>query len=349
VIFLTVLPVPATGVSFGTLTTLTADPGEYALVRRRLAALAVLSGSLLLAGTAANQPASAGLPARPRPVLALPAAGQRGGSGRGPGGSGPTGTGTPAASASGPGRVPGTGAAGGGSGTDGSGTDGPGTGSPAHGGAGGTPGGTSPPAGPGGIIRGTGSAAVALTFDDGPGAYTPQILALLRQYHVHATFCLIGVNVAANPGLVQAIVRDGHTLCNHTWRHDLNLGSRTPAAIRADLQRTNDAIHRAVPGVPIRYFRNPGGLFTPGTVAAARELGMASLGWNGDPSDWNVKAYPPGPTMTGHIVAYVRAVMRPGMVLLSHDGGGDRSGTVAAYRILLPELLARYELVALPT
>jgi len=197
-------------------------------------------------------------------------------------------------------------------------------------------------------VRTTGSAALALTFDDGPGPYTMQILALLRAHGVKATFCLIGVNVQANPGLVQAIAHDGHTLCNHTWRHDLALGTRSPEAIRADLRRTNDAIHAAVPGVPIRYFRSPGGFFTPGTVAAARELGMTSLGWTADASDWNTKAYPPGTVMTGHIVSYVQSAAKPGVILLTHDGGGDRSSTVAAYNTLVPWLSARFDLTAQP-
>jgi peptidoglycan/xylan/chitin deacetylase (PgdA/CDA1 family) len=197
-------------------------------------------------------------------------------------------------------------------------------------------------------MRTTGSAAVALTFDDGPGPYTPQILALLRTYGIKATFCLIGVKVAANPGLVQQIVREGHTLCNHTWRHDLHLGTRSPDQIRADLQRTNDEIHRAVPGATIRYFRHPGGNFTPAAIAVAHDLGMTSLGWNVDPSDWDGARHAYGAPMINHVIAVVRHTVRPGSIVLSHDGGGDRGSTVAAYRTLLPYLKARYRLVALP-
>src|SRR3569623_867231 len=78
---------------------------------------------------------------------------------------------------------------------------------------------TASPAAPGAttVLRETGSPDVALTFDDGPGDGTLAILGLLRQYRIKATFCLIGVNVQERPDLVQAIVRDGHTLCNHTW------------------------------------------------------------------------------------------------------------------------------------
>jgi peptidoglycan-N-acetylglucosamine deacetylase len=204
---------------------------------------------------------------------------------------------------------------------------------------------------PGAIAHTTGSDAVALTFDDGPGDQTLAILGLLRAHGVKATFCLIGVNVRRRPDLVQAIVRDGHTLCNHTWQHDLRLGRRSPDEIRSDLQRTNDEIHKAVPGVPIKYFRHPGGMWTPAAVAVAQQLGMTSIGWDTDPFDWNLARYAPGPVMTNHVIATVQQNVRPGSIVLSHDGGGDRSSTVAAYRVLLPYLLyeRHLRLIPLPT
>lgn len=195
----------------------------------------------------------------------------------------------------------------------------------------------------------TGSNDVALTFDDGPSAYTPQILAVLRQYHVKATFCLIGVNVQKHHDYVQQIVADGHTLCNHSWKHDLHLGKRSPDAIRADLQATNDEIHRAVPDAPIAYFRAPGGNFTAQSVEIAKELGMKPLGWNVDPDDWDMKKYPEGSAMTGHIEGVLRKRIHPGSIVLSHDGGGQRECTVSAYKALLPDLTKRYALVPMPT
>jgi len=187
-----------------------------------------------------------------------------------------------------------------------------------------------------------GTQAVALTFDDGPSPeWTPKILGLLRQYGVKATFCLIGVNVQAHPELVQAIVRDGHTLCNHTWRHDLTLGNRSPAEIRADLQRTNDAIHAAVPGARIAYFRHPGGNFTNNAVAIARDMGMASIHWDVDPQDWRK---PPAPAIVNVVVSHTK----PGSIVLLHDGGGERPNTYTACQTILPNLQGRFTLIALP-
>lgn len=207
----------------------------------------------------------------------------------------------------------------------------------------------SPTASTGSIMKMTGGTNVALTFDDGPSAYTPQILTLLRQHGVKATFCLVGVEVKARPDLVRAIVADGHTLCNHTWNHDLNLGRKSPDVIRADLQRTLDEIHGAVPNVPIRYFRHPGGNFTPAAISVAAELGMRSAGWDVDTRDWDIRSHPVGPPMTENILALVRQHTRPGSIVLAHDAGGDRTSTIVAFRTLLPELKAEYTLAALPT
>ena len=197
------------------------------------------------------------------------------------------------------------------------------------------------------IIRTTGAATVALTFDDGPGPDTPKLLEMLRDQGIKATFCLIGVNVQEYPQYVKAIADDGHTLCNHTWKHDEALGKKSADAIRADLQKTNDEILKAVPGATIKYFRHPGGNFTPAAVQVASELGMQSLGWSVDPSDWNSKKWT-GQQMTDHIINNVRNNTKPGSIVLSHDGGGDRSCTMAAYKTLLPELKNKYTLIAMP-
>ncbi|MDW5328616.1 polysaccharide deacetylase family protein, partial [Plantactinospora sp. KLBMP9567] len=199
------------------------------------------------------------------------------------------------------------------------------------------------PGGPYGARVSTGARYVALTFDDGPDPrYTPQTLDVLREHHVKATFCLVGQNALAHPELVRAIVADGHTLCNHSWTHDVKLGGRPAASIRADLVRTNEAIRAAVPDARIPYFRQPGGAWTASVVAVAGQLGMTSLHWAVDPQDWTR----PGP---GAIAARVTARVAPGAIVLLHDAGGNRQGTVIALHWLLPDLGRRYALAALPT
>jgi peptidoglycan/xylan/chitin deacetylase (PgdA/CDA1 family) len=206
-----------------------------------------------------------------------------------------------------------------------------------------------PPAGGGraaylaaiGVKRTTAGGGVALTFDDGPNPiWTPQILAMLRQHRVRAVFCVVGTEVHQFPWLVAQIVREGHALCNHSWHHELNMGTRPDAEIRANLLRTNAEIRKAAPGAKIAYYRQPGGLWTQPIALIARSLGMTPLGWNVDPSDWEE------PT-TAQIQSRVMAQSRRGSVILMHDGGGDRATTVAACRTLIPGLKNKFRIVPL--
>jgi peptidoglycan/xylan/chitin deacetylase (PgdA/CDA1 family) len=196
--------------------------------------------------------------------------------------------------------------------------------------------------GPQGSLKTTGTYEVALTFDDGPDPrWTPEVLSLLRQYRIKATFCVIGVNVVEFPELVREIDAEGHTLCNHSWGHDLGLGNRSYSTILSDMQRTNDAIRAAAPRARISYFRHPGGAWTQAAVTAARSLGMNSLHWDVDPKDWlKPGARSISTTVVGSTV--------PGSIVLMHDGGGDRRGTADALRSILPNLVTRFPLVALP-
>lgn len=191
------------------------------------------------------------------------------------------------------------------------------------------------------LKRKTGTEAVALTFDDGPHpAWTPRILDELRAAKVSATFCVVGIQAERHPDLIARIVREGHTLCNHTWRHEFDLGTLPKSKIRANLERTNQAILRAAPDARIKYFRHPGGMWTPEAIAVARDLGMVSLHWDVDPRDWE---QPGAEAIRNRVLKQVR----PGSIVLLHDGGGDRSGTLRACKALLPELKSRFRLVAL--
>jgi peptidoglycan/xylan/chitin deacetylase (PgdA/CDA1 family) len=194
--------------------------------------------------------------------------------------------------------------------------------------------------GPAGSLRTTGSSAVALTFDDGPWDDTPAVLDLLAQYHVKATFCMVGRQVAARAALVRRMVAEGHTLCNHTWSHDETLHNRPVDRIRAELQQTNDAIHAVVPGAVVGYFRAPGGNFSPQVVDIAAGMGMTSIHWSVDPEDWR------GPGVQA-IITNVLTRTGPGSIVLLHDGAGPQ--TIAALRTILPDLVRRFTLTALPT
>lgn len=175
------------------------------------------------------------------------------------------------------------------------------------------------------------AATAALTFDDGPNPPdTVTLLDLLAREQVRAVFCLVGVQVEAHPDVVRRIVADGHVLANHSWRHD-DLGGWDDDAVRADLQRTLDAIHAVVPDAPVPFFRAPFGSWG-GTVAVAAGLGMRSLEWQLAVEDW----VPPG---VDELVRRLGGV-EPGGVVLLHDGGGDRSQTVEAIARVIPAMRA---------
>jgi peptidoglycan/xylan/chitin deacetylase (PgdA/CDA1 family) len=184
---------------------------------------------------------------------------------------------------------------------------------------------------------------VALTFDDGPDpVWTPQVLKLLRQHHAKATFCVLGERAVAYPELIRQIVADGHTLCDHTMTHDANLPGNARAVQLAEIDGALKAIHQAVPGAPVPYYRAPEGTFSQDVQTLAASLGMRSVAWSIDTRDWTRPGAPA-------IVESVRSVIGTDDVVLMHDGGGNRSQTVQALADLLPWLVAQGYQFELPS
>jgi peptidoglycan-N-acetylglucosamine deacetylase len=173
--------------------------------------------------------------------------------------------------------------------------------------------------------------AIALTIDDGPDpVYTPQVLSVLHKYNVTATFSMIGEHVAAYPQLARAVHDAGHKICNHTWTHSDLVGMRVPR-VRDELTRAGDAIHAAT-GVHPVLFRAPYGAWSHAVIRQCERMKMVPLDWSVDPRDWSR----PG---VRKIVRNIMKNTQPGSIILEHDGGGNRSETVAALRIVLPRLL----------
>lgn len=187
-----------------------------------------------------------------------------------------------------------------------------------------------------------GAPVVALTFDDGPDpTWTPQVLDVLQQAGIHGTFCLVGTRVQRRPDLVRAIVADGNTVCDHTEHHVEHLDHRRRIIIEGEVGDGERAVANAGVSGP-RYYRAPGGSLSPVVVDVAHRDGLAVLGWSVDPRDWKA---PPAADIAG----YVEAGVKPGSIVLFHDGGGDRSQTVEALRDVIATLSSRgYRFAALP-
>jgi peptidoglycan/xylan/chitin deacetylase (PgdA/CDA1 family) len=175
---------------------------------------------------------------------------------------------------------------------------------------------------------------VALTFDDGPNpVWTPQVLKILADEQVKATFCTVGYAIGWDPALAKAEVDQGHMPCDHTAHHVLKLASKHHDQIVQEVNEGADDVKRAIGAEPA-FYRAPGGSLSPEVVDVAHQRGLRVLGWTVDPNDYR---RPPPPVLLARILTAVQ----PGSVILLHDGGGDRSATVAILRPLIDTLKAR--------
>jgi peptidoglycan/xylan/chitin deacetylase (PgdA/CDA1 family) len=192
------------------------------------------------------------------------------------------------------------------------------------------------------LIRVGGSRAreVALTFDDGPSTYTPRILRVLAQWHVPATFFVIGREARAYPQFVRAEARAGNEVGDHTQTH-APMSALSAGGQHAQIADAADAIRAA--GAPFpKLWRPPYGLFNSTTISILRSLGMLMVMWTVDTSDYAR----PG---VSRIEYTALSGARPGAIILMHDGGGNRSETVASLPKIISALRRRhFKLVTVP-
>ncbi len=175
---------------------------------------------------------------------------------------------------------------------------------------------------------------VALTFDDGPGKDTWDVLALLKRYKMHATFFVIGQNVADNPGVLQAAVAAGNVVADHSWSH-ASLPSLDAAGLKTEIVDTKRAIIDETGHVPT-LMRPPFGDFTGKTNEYSRGQGMLPVLWTIDSNDW---ALQDPATIAANVLN--AAALKPGAIILLHDGSMNRQMTVNALPMILDGLKAR--------
>jgi len=177
----------------------------------------------------------------------------------------------------------------------------------------------------------TGRDTIALTFDDGPDpASTPPLLDLLRERGVRATFFVVGERVRAHPAIVRRCAEEGHAIGNHSDRHRYDLNFRLRSGMRREMEACQEAV-RVAAGVTPRLYRPPVGLMNPAVVPAARELGMEVVGWSIRSLD----------TRRGDAAERVIPRLRPGAIVLLHDGARDPAHVVATARRILDVALER--------
>ncbi|MFI5731630.1 polysaccharide deacetylase family protein [Kribbella sp. NPDC051587] len=174
---------------------------------------------------------------------------------------------------------------------------------------------------------------VVLTFDDGPDpAYTPKVLEILAKYEAKATFFEVGKNVAKHPELTKAIHAAGHSVQNHTWVH-ADLRHQTAAGFRKQVGDTDAAI-RSAAGITPSCLRPPYGGVSATVRQRAKALDKELVLWTIDSRDWSKPGVPV-------IEKRVLGSVKNGSVILMHDGGGNRSQTLAALPSILEKLKAQ--------
>lgn len=181
---------------------------------------------------------------------------------------------------------------------------------------------------------------IALTFDDGPSPYTPQIVNVLVRMHVPATFFVVGQQLRYFSAGLRDELRHGFVVGDHTENH------APLSVLSGPLQyfQIHEAAKRMTRlGAPFpRLFRPPYGYYNSATFAILRRLNMLMVMWSVDPRDW----LRPGARA---IAKRVLGAARPGTIVELHDGGGNRSQTVAALPAIITALRRRhYQFLTVP-
>lgn len=174
---------------------------------------------------------------------------------------------------------------------------------------------------------------VALTFDDGPDIrFTPQVLDVLNQYQVPATFFLMGARAAEHTDIVRRTQAEGHAIGNHSYWHP-NLTEVSLERVHWEVASTEEALAQIL-GYRPRLFRPPYGALNRQIVELLGEMNYTVVLWNVDSLDWR--------QLGAEVIAdNVLANTSPGSIILMHDGGDwtmDLSGTVNALHEIIPRL-----------
>jgi len=202
---------------------------------------------------------------------------------------------------------------------------------------------TIPPAFQGQIVHQVsltgGEKLIALTFDDGPWPETTeQILDILQQANIRATFFMVGLHVQNHPEIAKKVAEAGHAIGNHTWRH-LMQNLDAPTAVE-EISNAARLIYEAT-GVKTQLLRPPGGNLSGELVPHAQQNSYAITLWSADSEDYYVAS----PLIVDNILRNAQ----PGGILLLHDGGGNRAATVQALPQIISALQQQgYRFVTIP-
>jgi len=178
--------------------------------------------------------------------------------------------------------------------------------------------------------------AVALTFDDGPSpTNTLRVLKVLNRFGVKATFFVIGRSASFHPNLVDAELAAGMEVGNHSWSHPYRtpFSRFTSRVIRTEITKAQQELLSL--GASSGLFRPPGGAYSSKVINVAKTADARLVLWSVDPKDWERGS-------TAHEIAKaVLSKVEPGSIVILHDGGGDRSATIAALPAIIKGIRAK--------
>lgn len=174
---------------------------------------------------------------------------------------------------------------------------------------------------------------IALTFDDGPHPRdTIEILDILKEYGVHATFFVVGKNVQKYPELIMREVAEGHEIGNHTYSH-INLRKAKKSTLEREILLNENIIYEICEYRP-KLFRPPEGVYNRMVCASMEKLDYRIVLWTIDTKDWTKPS-------SDKIYDTVTEKVKSGNIILFHDLVVGESSTPDALRKIIPELLSR--------
>lgn len=174
---------------------------------------------------------------------------------------------------------------------------------------------------------------IALTFDDGPNKrYTGQILDILLEYHVKATFFIVEKNAKKNPELIKRIINEGHEIAMHSYKHK-SAWISMPWETKKEFERCEELF--ADLKLPMRYYRPPWGTFNAVSLRYALNKGLDVILWSVEAFDWRKNNTPE------NISDIILRQINDGDIIVLHDSGGGEGApehTITALESLLPKL-----------
>jgi peptidoglycan-N-acetylglucosamine deacetylase len=162
---------------------------------------------------------------------------------------------------------------------------------------------------------------IAITFDDGPSAYTPTILEVLKNNNAKASFFCVGKNILDKPEIVANIIEDGHIIGNHTFSHSRDFGFKSSKTILQEIEKTNEIILKLTGSLP-KYFRPPFGVTNPNVSKAIEKSTLQLIGWN-------IRSFDTVTESETKIYNRIIRQIKPGSIILLHDTSEKTANVLA--------------------